>query len=405
MTAAMSSLIYPRHGLSLLLGLATGRLAHLPGVAAALLALGFLVLAPSPAVALDDLSRYVFIANRTSAEIAVVDTETDRVAARLTVAAIPDQFVLSESQAKLVASHRRDKRLTIVDLRRLETEAVLDLGFEPQQLRVDPFGSVLAVSGAKPDTVAILALDDIRERHRVRGIADPGYLVFDVRAERLLVASRSAPRITALEVASGAVIKEIDLAGGLGNGRPAGIAHFVRTPGGTLAFALHGSSGRLTALDLYDLRPIKTFGLLGPAERAFTTADSQYILVPNERDQSVSMVSTWTLTESKHLPGAKGMSGVNTGLFERIAVVLSRDESKALLLDLDDGRRITEIPLPSLPETGITADAGRKVYVALSGSNQVAVIDLTRFKLVKMIDGVGRQPWAVSMAGGLSYCH
>ena len=359
----------------------------------------------SPAMALDDLSRYVFIANRTSPEIAVVDTTTDTVAARLTVAAIPDQFVLSESQAKLIASHRRDRRLTIVDLRRLETEAVLELGFEPQQLQLDPFGSSLAVSGAKPYTVAILALDDTRERHRIGEIDDPGYMVFDVRAERLLVASRSALRITAVDVASGALLKEIDLAGGQGNDPPAGVAHFVRTPGGTLGFALHGKSGRLTALDLYDLRPIKTLGLLGPAERAFATADSQYILVPNERDQSVSMVSTWTLAESKHLPGVKGMSGVNTGMFERIAVVLSRVESKALLVDLDDGRKISEIPLPSLPETGITADAGRKVYVALSGSNQVAVINLMEFKLVKMIGGVGRQPWAVSMAGGLSYCH
>lgn len=370
-----------------------------------MLAVGVLVWGASPAVALDDLSRYVFIANRTSAEIVVVDTTTDRVAARLTVAAIPDQFVLSETQAKLVASHRNDKRLTIVDLRRLETEAVLDLGFEPRQLQLDPFGSVLAVSGAKPDTVALFALDDTRERHRTRKISDPGYLVFDVRAERLLVASRSAPRITAVDVNSGALLKEIDLDGGQDNGQSEGIAHFVRTPGGTLGFALHGRSGRLTALDLYDLRPVKTFGLLGPAERGYATADSQYILVPNERDRSVSMVSTWTLAESKHLPGAKGMSGVNTGMFERIAVVLSRDESKALILDLDDGRQIAEIPLPSLPETAITADAGRKVYVALSGSNQVAVIDLMRFKLVKMIDGVGRQPWAVSMAGGLSYCH
>ena len=356
-------------------------------------------------MALDELARYVFIANRTSPEIAVVDTKTDTVTARLTVAAIPDRFVLSESQAKLIASHGRDKRLTIVDLRRLETETVLELGFEPRQLQLDPSGSVLAISGAKPDTVAILALDGIRERHRIGGIADPGYLVFDVRAERLLVASQSAPRITAVDVASGALLKEIDLAVGQGDDRPAGVAHFVRTPGGTLAFALHGESGQLTAFDLKELRPVKTFGLPGPAERAFATADSQYILVPNERDHSVSMVSTWTLAESKRLPGAKGMSGVNTGMFESLAVVLSRDESKALIVGLDDGRQIAEIALPSLPETGITAEAGSKVYVALSGSDQVAVIDLARVKLVKTIDGVGRQPWAVSMAGGLSYCH
>ena len=40
-----------------------------------------------------------------------------------------------------------------------------------------------------------------------------------------------------------------------------------------------------------------------------------------------------------------------------------------------------------------------------SGTDRVAVIDMVARKLVKMIDGVGDQPWGVSSVGELSYCH
>jgi YVTN family beta-propeller protein len=43
--------------------------------------------------------------------------------------------------------------------------------------------------------------------------------------------------------------------------------------------------------------------------------------------------------------------------------------------------------------------------VALSESDQVAVIDMRTRKLVKMIDGVGDEPWGATMLGALNYCH
>lgn len=355
---------------------------------------------------LGDLDRYVFVANRTSAEIAIIDSAVDEVVAHLTVDAIPDQFVLSEDLAKLVASHRQSKRLSIVDLQRLETEAVLDLGFDPQQLQLDPDSRQLAVGNSERGIVALVSLDRPGEIRRIAGLAEPGALMFGRGAENLFIASRSTGRISVVDMASARVVDEIELGGDdRENLEIKGVTDLSRTPGGGLGFALHGESGLMTIIDLSTRRPVETIRLPGPATRAFPTADSQYVLVPNERDRSVSMVSTWTYKETKRLPGTREMTGINTGILDSLAVVLGRHESVARLVSLEQGRQVAEISLPSHPETGISAEAGTKVYVALSGSHRVAVIDLIRQKLVKMIDGVGEQPWAVSMAGGLSYCH
>jgi YVTN family beta-propeller protein len=111
------------------------------------------------------------------------------------------------------------------------------------------------------------------------------------------------------------------------------------------------------------------------------------------------------LDETDRLPGASDVSGINAGMFDTVAFVLSRGEDKAVILDLEGRRKLGEIALPSRPETGVTAAAGTKLYVALSGTDRVAVIDMRKRTLVKTIDGVGNQPWGVNLAGGLSYCH
>ena len=99
------------------------------------------------------------------------------------------------------------------------------------------------------------------------------------------------------------------------------------------------------------------------------------------------------------------MTGINTGWFETTAFVISRGEDKAVILDLVEMKPAGEIALPGSPETGVTTPDGRKLYVALSEANQVAVIDVRERKLLKLIDGVGEEPWGATMVGAIGYCH
>ena len=129
------------------------------------------------------------------------------------------------------------------------------------------------------------------------------------------------------------------------------------------------------------------------------------MIIPNNGDKTVSVVSTATLETVATLPGAEDMTGVNTGWFETTAYVISRGENKAVVLDLVSMKKVGEIALPSSPETGVTTPDGKKIYVALSGSNKVAVIDARARRLIGMIDGVGAEPWGATMVGALNYCH
>ena len=346
--------------------------------------------------------RHVFVANRTSPEVAIIDTRTDEVTGRLTLADIPHQFIISGTRAKLVASHLEAGTVTIFDLQKMEIDAVLELGFRPEQLELDPSGRTFAVSSGADDRVSVISLKPVEEMFQLSGLGRPSDLLFSRDTRLLFVASGVARRIAVIDAWTGNPLEPMALE----SPQASGIVRLQSA--GQLGFALHGASGEISVFDLREPHLITTLGLPGPSLAAFPTADGQQVLVPNERDQSVSVIATRPirhLREAARLPGAAKISGINTGMFDSVAFALSRDPSQALVLNLDHGHADGQIALPSQPETAISADAGRKLYVALSGSHQVAVIDMQKRALVKLIDGVGREPWGVNMAGALSYCH
>jgi YVTN family beta-propeller protein len=101
----------------------------LKSVLARVLAGGLLLAGGGPAAvagegALGDLGGYVFVANRTSPEIAVIEVERDAVAKRVALGGIPAQFVISEQLAKLAASHPAERAVSIADLARGGFEVV-----------------------------------------------------------------------------------------------------------------------------------------------------------------------------------------------------------------------------------------------------------------------------------------
>ena len=351
----------------------------------------------------EDLDRLVFVANRTSPAIAVVDSATDRLIGQVELAAIPHQFALSDAAGLLVASHLAPAALSIVDLRSDEVEH-FDLAIRPEQLEIDPTGTLVAIASAADDALLLLSASGDHGSRRIAAVARPGDLLFDRDGGFLFVASTARAAVAVVEVETGRVVAQIDLAAAAGTD-PGPVRALARTPGGELGFALHGANGLISVIDLRERRYLTTIALPGPALQAYPTANSQHVLVPNGRDGTVSIISTWSLKETARLPGAAGVAGINTGMFDSLAAVISRDGDKAVLLDLLERRPLGEIALRSRPETGVSTAAGTKLYVALAGSDQLAVIDLRERRLVTMIDGVGERPWAVNSAGALSYCH
>ncbi|MFQ5984045.1 MAG: YncE family protein [Alphaproteobacteria bacterium] len=362
--------------------------------------------------ALDDVARYVFVPNRASADVAVIDSLTDRVVAHLDVGNVPHQVVVSESLNRLVATNTGDDTISIVDLETLASVATLRLDSEPEHMQLHPDGRLVAVGNIGGGTVSLVALDEAREVARIRGLFEPHNLTFSRDGSRLYVANLGANHVSVIDVAEARIIDEVPVAGpaavgALGAAPQAyqGIINVTPTPDGRLGFAAHGEAGVLAVIDLTTGQGLGRIALGPMPWRAYATAQGRHMLVPNNGDATISVISTSSLEVVATLPGAKDMTGVNSDPGGTVAFVISRGEDKAVVLDLEAMAKVGEIPLPGSPETGVTTPDGRKLYVALSGSDRVAVIDVKTQQLLGMIDGVGEEPWGATMVGARNYCH
>jgi YVTN family beta-propeller protein len=364
-----------------------------------------------PGLALDAADGYVFVPNRASADVAVIDTRTDRLVARIPVGNVPHQVAISDVTGKVVASNTADDTISIVDLGTLATRT-LKLDHEPEHMALAPDGVLLAVGNIAAGTVSLVSLAKEREVARVGGLFDPHNLTFSPDGALLYVANLGASHVSVIDVAGAAIVDEIEvaeppaLAATEGPGAEfQGIINVTPTPDGRLGFAAHSEANELAVIDLRT-RALKKRVPLGELPwRAYSTADGRFMLVPNNGDRTLSVISTATLAVVATLPAAEDVTGVNTGWFETTAFALSRAGKKAVVYDLEAMAKVGEIAFPGTPETGVTTPDGTKLYVALSDTGQVAVIDARTRELIKTIDGVGDEPWGTMMVGALNYCH
>ena len=364
-----------------------------------------------PASAHEDISHYLFVPNRASADVAVIDARTDAIVARIDVGNVPHQVAISDSLGKLVASNTHDNTISIVDLGTMTVEATVTLDVEPEHMQVSPGGNVIAVGNIGAGTISLVSLTENRETARVEGLFEPHNLTFSPDGTLLYVANLGANHVSVIDVAAGAVVNEIRIADPAafaalsGGGEFQGIINVTATPDGRLGFAAHGEGDTMAVIDLRTQKIVKNIALGDEPWRAFSTADGRYMLVPNNGDRTISVISVAELKVVATLPGAADMTGINTGWFETTAFVISRGDKKVVVIDLIEMAVTGEIALPGSPETGVVTPDGAKLYIALSSSDQVAVIDTRTATLIGTIDDVGSEPWGSTMVGAVNYCH
>ncbi len=350
----------------------------------------------------DDVGSYVFVPSRAAPEVAVVDTETDKLVTSLELDSIPDQLLVSDAIGRLITSNRADKTISVIDLATRSVETVVQLDIVPGAMVLSPDGWLLAVSDAAAGTVAVISLQRNAPLTRVDGLFQPSHLTFSDESSLLYVTDARSGEVRLIDLVQSKVISDIDA---VDTADGADLSAVTRTPNGRYGFCAVTGRQELAVLDLDSEERIKTLRLGDDPGRPYGTADGRYMMVANNGDRTVSIIGTDTFDVVATLPGAADVTAINTGWFESVAFVISATEDKAVMLDLVELTEVGEIPLESAPGPGVVTADGQKMFVALSGSDKVAVIDIRDRKLAKVIDNVGHEPWGATMARTNNYCH
>ncbi len=366
-------------------------------------AAGAWALWPTPAtLQLGDVGSYVFVPSRAAPQVTIIDTDVDQVVARLALDSIPNQILVSDAVGRLITSNLEARTVSILDLATRSVEAVVQLDIAPRSMVLSPDGWLVAVGDAVAGTAVVVSLHRQDVLARVDGLHEPSHMTFSDDGSVVYVTDRMTGEVKLIDIAGGGVIGDISVHSVADAGE---ISAVTRTPNGHYGFCALTGRKELAILDLNSEQRIKTLRLGTDPGRPYGTADGRYMMVANNGDRTVSVISTESLDVVATLPGAADVSAINTGWFESVAFVISAAEDKAVVLDLIELEKAGEIALPSRPGPGVVTADGTKMYVALSGSNQVAVIDTRERRLATLIDDAGDEPWGATMARTNNYCH
>lgn len=311
----------------------------------------------------------------------------------------------------LLVGNKSAASVEILDLRSGAAQGRIATGAGPHEIEVSPDGRRIVVadygsSTAAGDTLTVIdwpsretrrvPLGEHRRPHGLRFLPD---------GRRAVVTTEGSGSLVEVDLARGRVLRAI----AVGAGKP----HMVAlAPGGSRAYVTQVAGGVVSVIDLESGRRLRDVATGVGAEGIAITPDGDELWVSNRADDSVSVIDTATLAVVATLPSAGFPIRVAMTPDARHVLVVN---AKAATLSVFDRTARRTVATVTLDEPGVryqpsmlgdsalpigvrVAPDGRRAYVAISGGDQVAVIDTANWTIEERWK-TGREPDAVAIAG------
>jgi YVTN family beta-propeller protein len=316
----------------------------------------------------------LLVVNKGENTLSVVDPRTGGELARIPTGAGPHEVAVSPDGRTAVVTNYgvRDspgRTLTVVDLRRLEVSGTIDLQNQqaPHGIAWLPDGRRVAVTTEGSGTLSIV---DVASGRVEAAIATGERVSHEVAVSpdgrRAFVANIGSGSVTVIDLAAGSVLRSIPTG--------AGAEGVAVTPDGSQVWITNRSDNTITVLDARSLDLIATLPSADFPIRVVFTPSGERALVTNARSAELRVFDVATRRE-----------------VATVSVVAPTVEAGAQVIAFEG----SAVPI------GVLGDPdGRHAYVAAASADVVAVVDLDRGEVVRLIS-VGREPDGLAWAAAL----
>lgn len=306
----------------------------------------------------------------------------------------------------LVASNMDAHTVSLVDIATARTLATVPVGEGPHEVAISPDGTraVVAIYGNRTSVGSSLAVFDLanptvspRMVELGAGNTRPHGLAFLPDGQQLLVTGERAQRVLVVHLGTGAIDSTMR------TGQPA--THMVvSTRDGTRAFTTNITGMSVSAIDVASRTVAAPWPVGARIEGLGATPDGREVWVGGNDSHTVYVLDGVSGAIAARLDGFGMPYRIGITPDGRTALVSDPGSERIHLVDVATRRIRTTLDVPALlPAEGanpspqgvaISAD-GRYGYVTLKAAAKVAVVDLARGSIVKVLpvgagsDGVG----------------
>jgi YVTN family beta-propeller protein len=326
----------------------------------------------------------------------------------------------------LVVLNKSDDTVWLIDARRGTTRAVVPTGTQPHEVVVTRDGRFAVVSNygsgnAPGHTLSVIDLSGSRPPRTLElgAFQLPHGLCLVPDSDRLLVTCEGSRAVVEVDVARAVVLRALPT--------EATTSHMVAAlPDGSRAFVANIGSASVSVLDLASGALIATIPTGAGCEGIDVTPDGSEVWATNRAANSVSVIDARTLVvrETLSTPGFPlrvkitpdgRLALVSCAAAGQVAVfeVATRKLRKAVdiawRVEAKSGNAFLDAFGGSAVPIGIQIHpSGERAWVATSGADRVAVIDLESLEIVEVLktghepDGLGFSPRAARATASIT---
>jgi YVTN family beta-propeller protein len=312
-----------------------------------------------------------------------------------------------EDGGRLLVVNKGESTLSVIDVRDGREIARIPTGHAPHEVAVSPDGRLAVVTnyGTGPQPGSTLTVIDLARLEAAATIDLDGQLrphgiAWFQDGRRVAVTTEGSGTLTIVDVAGARV--EAAIATG------ANVSHEVAlTPDGRRAFVANIGSGSVTVIDVEAGTVLRSIATGQGAEGVAVSPDGSEVWVSNRAENTVTVIDARSLDVLATLESADfPIRVVFNHAGDRVLVTNARS-AELRVFDASARTVVATIAIRapvaadrdqviafegSAVPIGVLADPdGRHVYVAASSADAIAVVDLERGAVVRLIP-VGREP-------------
>lgn len=351
---------------------------------------------------LTDGSRYAFAPSKSDKSIVAIDAADHKVAAVIEIPHIAGDVLATNELSLLVATNPDNQSATVVNLYNREIIGELDLGMRPDVVLPNAYDRFVTF-GSTDGTVSTWDLSTQQQVLRVDGLGSAELLTYSFDGGHLFVVESTQKRISVIDMATKDKVAEIPLGGDADPN--AVVSALSRSADGYTGYVSITSENRIAVIDLLDWKVTQSIKVGQQPIRPFSTSDNRYVLVPNNGDESLTVVAARTRNVVATIPTGIKAREVNTAWLDTVAFVMPASGDEIAVVDLQEFEAESPIKLPGRSDDGIVTSDAKTLLTAIVETGQIAVIDAQSREISSLFDSGTATLEGTEIAVSNNVCH
>ncbi len=367
-------------------------------------------------VKVTDPASVVLVVARDSNEIVFMDIKTNAIIGRTFLGnnVNPHMVMMSPDGRYVVTGGTRANKAYIIDARTLQLVKVIPVDIAPEHLAFSPDSRWYYQGNPEGDSISVIDMQSLTKIKTMTGFVEPLNVTFTPDGSKAYVGNYGANWVGVVDVRRHELLKRIEVAPPPGNarldpdkylGELHGINIAVFRPDGKYLYAAAGTLGVVGVIDPVTDKVVKTIRVGADPWRVYMGHDGKYAVVPNNGDETISIIDVQNNKVAATLEAGPNMTGVNFAAGK--AFVISSTSGFVYVYDMNSLKPAGRIKIGTniQLETATTDTADQKIYLAESTNAQVVIIDAKTYAITR-VGNVGLFPWGTHVMDSKdNYCH